>query len=90
MPVLIATRSTLGTINHTLLTIEALRRRNLEVAGAVMVGERSADNRNAIERYGNVDVVGEMPLFASLTPENLAQWTKAEFDTDGRLARHFQ
>jgi hypothetical protein len=37
-----------------------------------------------------VDVVGEMPLFASLTPESLAQWSKSEFDTDGRLARHFQ
>ena len=90
MPVLIATRSTLGTINHTLLAIEALRRRNLEVAGAVMVGERNADNRDAIERYGGVGVVGEMPVFASLTPESLAQWSKSKLDTDGRLARYFQ
>ncbi len=89
-PLLIVARLGLGTINHTLLTIEALRRRNLEVAGAIMVGDRNADNRDAIERYGGVGVVGEMPLFASLTPESLAQWSKSEFDTDGRLARYFQ
>lgn len=90
LPVLIATRSTLGTINHTLLTIEALRRRNLEVAGAVMVGERNADNREAVERYGGVNVVGEMPRFPSLTADVLRHWSKSELDMEGRLARYFE
>ena len=39
LPVLIAARSTLGTINHTCMTIEVLRRRMLRVAGVVMVGD---------------------------------------------------
>ena len=45
LPVSIAARSTLGTINHTLLTIEALRRRMLRVAGVVMVGDPNDENR---------------------------------------------
>jgi dethiobiotin synthase len=85
MPVVIAARSTLGTINHTLLTIEALRRRMLRVAGIVMVGPPNTENRVAIEKYGAVEVVGEMPLFDPLTPETLEQWVDAELDPSGVL-----
>jgi dethiobiotin synthetase len=48
VPSIVVARSTLGTINHTLLTLEALRTRGLPVAGVVMVGPRNADNREAI------------------------------------------
>jgi len=77
LPVLIASRSTLGTINHTLLTIEALRRRSLTVAGVVMVGPPNAENRKAIEQYGGVHVAGEMPLFDPLTADSLADWAQS-------------
>ena len=76
LPVIIAARSTLGTINHTLLTIEALRARTLRVAGVVMIGDGNADNRAAIEHYGNVAVIAEMPRFDPLTPESLAVWAE--------------
>ncbi len=78
LPVLVAARSTLGTLNHTLLTIEALRARALRVAGVVMVGPRDAHNREAIEHYGAVPVLGEMPSFADLTPEALRAWAESE------------
>lgn len=90
LPVLIAARSTLGTINHTLLTIETLRRRNLEVAGVVLVGNRNPSNREAIEQFGSVTVIGEMPHFVVLTPDSLGQWATTEFDSNGVLARYFQ
>lgn len=85
LPVLVAARSGLGTINHTLLTIEALRRRSLQIAGVVMVGPPDADNRRAIERYGGVPVLGEMPRLDPLTPPALAGWAAA-FDVAGQLA----
>jgi dethiobiotin synthase len=47
LPVVVVARSTLGTINHTLLTLEALRSRSLCVAGVVMVGESNPDNRSS-------------------------------------------
>lgn len=90
MPVLIVARSSLGTINHTLLTIESLRHRKLDLAGVVMVGDRNPDNRDAIEKYGAVQVIDEMPRFAALTPETLGRWATTEFDTKGQLTRHFQ
>jgi len=74
LPVVVAAASGLGTINHTLLTLEALRARALETAGVVMIGEPHADNREAIEHYGRIAVLGEMPRFDPLTPEALAQW----------------
>ena len=71
LPVLIAARSGLGTINHTLLTVEALRARAIPIAGIVMVGEPNADNRIAIETRAHVTVVGELPRLDPLTPEAL-------------------
>jgi dethiobiotin synthetase len=85
LPVLIAARSTLGTINHTLMTIEVLRRRMLRVAGVVMVGEPNEDNRLAIEKYGAAEVIAEMPRFDPLTPDALARWVGTEFDRSGVL-----
>jgi dethiobiotin synthase len=76
LPVIVAARTTLGTINHTLLTIEALRARALRVAGVVMIGDADADNRAAIEHYGKVAVVGEMPRFDPLTRESLRAWAE--------------
>jgi dethiobiotin synthase len=89
LPVLVVARSGLGTINHTLLTIEALRARSLVVAGVVMAGDRNADNRAAIESYGRVRVLGEMPRFAELTPALLSNWS-AQLDPEGALLEFLQ
>ena len=85
LPVIIAARSTLGTINHTLMTIETLKRRSLSVAGVVMVGPENAENRAAIEKYGYVPVVAEMPVFTLLTADRLSTWVTTEFDRDRHL-----
>jgi dethiobiotin synthetase len=80
LPVVVAARSTLGTINHTLLTLEALRLRQLRVAGVVMVGDRNAENRMAIEQYGHVAVLGELPRLTPLGPSTLERWSSTELD----------
>ena len=77
LPVLVVARSGLGTINHTLLTLEALRTRSLRVAGVMMIGEPNADNRAAIEHYGHVPVVAEMPILTPLDPGSLGAWSEA-------------
>jgi len=61
LPVLVVARSGLGTINHTCLTLEALRARKLPTLGVVMVGDPNRENRAAIERYGRVPVLDELP-----------------------------
>jgi dethiobiotin synthase len=90
LPVMIVARSSLGTINHTLLTIESLRNRPLDVVGVVMVGHKNPENRKAIEKYGAVSVIDEMPWFPTLTSETLGRWATSEFDRQGQLTRYFQ
>ena len=85
LPVVVVARTALGTINHTLLTLEALRLRSIETAGVIMVGVPNADNREAIERYGRVQVLGEMPRIEPLTSERLAIWAVSGLDPQGRL-----
>jgi len=82
LPVLVVARSGLGTINHTLLTLEALQARSLRVAGVMMIGEPNADNRAAIEKYGHVPVVAEMPFLRPLDPGLLGAWSVAHLDAE--------
>lgn len=89
LPVVVTARSVLGTINHTLLTLEVLRQRAVRIAGVVMVGASNHDNRAAIEYYGRVPVLGEMPHFALLTAEVLKSWARAELDPLGLLDEVF-
>ncbi|PWT98539.1 MAG: dethiobiotin synthase [Terriglobia bacterium] len=86
LPVVVVARTSLGTINHTLLTLEALRSRSLCVAGVVMVGESNVDNRAAIEHYGQTRVLSEMPWFQPLESARLAAWAAEELDPSGVLA----
>jgi dethiobiotin synthetase len=71
LPVIVAARSGLGTINHTTLTLEALRSRQIAVAGVIMIGEPNAENRAAIERYARVRVLGELPILQPLDCDTL-------------------
>ena len=86
LPPVVVARSTLGTINHTLLTIEALRHRSLTIAGVVLVGPPNAENHRAIEQYGEVPVLGDMPIFDALTTDMLSAWVDAHLDRDRVLA----
>jgi dethiobiotin synthase len=70
LPVIVAARTMLGTINHTLLTLDAIRSRGLTVERVVMVGDRDRDNREAIETFGRVKV-DELPWMEPLTNEAL-------------------
>jgi dethiobiotin synthetase len=80
LPVLLAARSSLGTINHTTLSLVALRNAGVEVAGVVMIGALNAENRAAIEEYGKVRVVGEIPWLTELNRAVLVGMFSARFD----------
>jgi malonyl-CoA O-methyltransferase len=61
LPAVLVARSTLGTINHTLLSLAALRRHGIAIAGVVLVGPPNPGNRKAIEAYGGVRILAEIP-----------------------------
>jgi len=79
-PVVVAARTALGTINHTLLTISAIRSAGLELRGVVMVGKENADNRRAVEHYGEVPVIGFIPWLDSIERAGLCRVFEQHFD----------
>lgn len=60
LPVVLATRSSLGTINHTLLSLEALRSRGIPIAGIVMIGEVNVENEKAVQTIGRIGLIGRI------------------------------
>jgi dethiobiotin synthetase len=80
-PVIIAARTALGTINHTLLTLAALRELRLPICGVVLIGDENIENRRAIEHYGNVRVVGHIPVLEKINRAALLEVYKHNFDS---------
>lgn len=79
-PVLLVARSSLGTINHTLLSLAALRSARLDVRGVVMVGKQDAENRKAMEHYGGVRVIGTIPPLRKLNRAALLATFRKHFE----------
>ena len=79
-PIVVATRTTLGTINHTLLTVNAVRGAGLTLAGVVMIGDENKNNRDAIEHYGQVPVVGWIPQLDRIDRAALLDVFENHFD----------
>ena len=84
-PVILCARTALGTINHSLLSIEALRARNVRIAGIAFIGEPHEENERIIPQLGNVRSLGRLPLLDPLNPATLA----AAFASHIRLSDPF-
>lgn len=76
-PVAVVARTGLGTVNHTCLTLAALRARHLPVLGVILCGAFDAANTQAIKHYGQVRVLGHIPPLIPLTRESLSRVTPA-------------
>lgn len=72
LPVILVARSGLGTINHTLLSLRALKAAGIAIAGVVMNGPPSAGNRLAIERFGKVPLIADVPALDAVDPASVA------------------
>ena len=73
-PVIIVARSTLGTLNHTFLTLSTLRRKNISILGVIMVGPPHPRNKKDIEKIGKVSVLLELPLIENLSADKLKSY----------------
>lgn len=79
-PVLLVSRTTLGTINHSLLSLAALRAARLKICGVILVGKANLENRRAIEHYGGIAVIGWLPFLKTLDRRALLAAYKKHFD----------
>ena len=82
LPVVLVARTALGTINHSLLSIEALRRRDVPILGIAFVGEAQEDSEATICAFGGVRRLGRLPHLSHLDAATLKAAFDAAFDLD--------
>ena len=71
LPVIVVAKSGLGTINHTLLTLQSLKSKKIPILGVVLSGDKNARNAETIEFYGNIPVIAQIERIKNFSPENL-------------------
>ena len=69
--VVLCARTTLGTINHSLLSVEALRSRCIAIAGIVFIGDENQESERIIAELGQVRHLGRLPYLDPLTGPSL-------------------
>jgi len=82
LPVVLAARTALGTINHTLLSIEALRARGVPILGVAFIGEAIENTEASIARIGRVRRLGRLPMLPEITADALLAAFGAVFDPE--------
>ena len=81
LPVILCARTALGTINHSLLSIEALRSRGVPLAGIAFIGDLHEENERIIPQLAKVPSLGRLPRLDPLDASSL----KAAFAENIRL-----
>ena len=80
-PIILVARTGLGTLNHTLLSLEALKYRNLDVLGIVLNGPPHKDNPKTLEQFGDTKILACLPIFEEVNAKVLSQeWNKQQLD----------
>lgn len=82
LPVILCARTALGTINHSLLSIAALRAAGIPLHGVAFIGSEAPEAEATICRMGNTRRLGRLPLLASLKPGSLRAAFDASFPPD--------
>jgi dethiobiotin synthetase len=82
VPVVLCARTSLGTINHSLLSIEALRARGVPLLGIAFIGDAVPDSERTIADIGRAHRLGRLPLLATLNAMTLRAAFAEHFDID--------
>jgi dethiobiotin synthetase len=81
-PVVLCARTTLGTINHSLLSIEALQARNIPLLGVAFIGDENMESERIICEMGRAKRLGRLPRLARLTHDTLHSAFAQHFHVD--------
>lgn len=71
--VVLVVKNYLGSINHTLLSLESLKHRNIPIKGIVYNGERDSYSEAAIQRFSNVKILGYIPFIEKLDSKTITE-----------------
>ena len=80
IPVILCARTSLGTINHTLLSLEALRQRAIPVHGIAFIGEENQETQRIIGKLGGTRSLGRLPRLETVTADSLRDAFRENFD----------
>jgi dethiobiotin synthetase len=80
LPLILCARTKLGTINHTLLSIEAVRLRGIPLHGVAFIGDANEESEKIITQIGQVKRLGRLPVIEPLTAGRLAGVFAKTFD----------
>ena len=73
IPVILVASSRLGMINHTLLSLEALRSRHLNILGVIVTGEPNDASCCSIEDYGSTQILAQLPFLPDVNKGSLGK-----------------
>lgn len=79
-PVILVARTGLGTINHSLLSIEALRTRQIPIGGILFSGDPHGENERIIPQLSGIPSLGRLPRLAPLDAASLRAAVEAHVD----------
>jgi dethiobiotin synthetase len=82
LPLILCARTALGTINHTLLSVAAIRAHAVPLKGIAFIGEANDESEEIIIEKSGARRLGRLPRLAPLTRETLAAAFAAHFDLD--------
>ncbi len=80
IPAILCARTSLGTINHTLLSLEAMKHRGIPVFGIAFIGDENLETQRIIRRMSGVRVLGRLPWIADLSGDRLHRAFRQSFD----------
>ncbi len=80
LPTILCARTSLGTINHTLLSLEAMRHRAIPIFGIAFIGDENHETQRIIVKMGDVRALGRLPRIADLTADTLRKAFRDNFD----------
>lgn len=86
-PVILCAHTGLGTINHTLLSLEALRARGISVHGIAFVGEENGDNIRTIADFSETRILGRLPVLPDLNAQSLRIAFEENFNVEDFIGR---
>jgi len=71
--VILVSQNYLGSINHTLLSIEALQQRNIPIKGIIFNGEANASTEEFILNYTGIALLGRVPQLHTIDKSSIKQ-----------------
>jgi dethiobiotin synthetase len=71
LPVLLVSMNYLGSINHTLLSIEVLKSRGIKILGVIMNGLENEESESFIRDYGGVPLTARIPFISELNNDSI-------------------